>query len=411
MLAVGLCWAQSQSQTQSQQQQKKGVDQQKQEATEEYTEEEYDAYQKATQEPDLVKRQAALIAFLEKYPKSKLQDHIVYAYQALMSEYYKNGDYAKLEPAAEQWLKYKPNDLQTMAYVADSALRLGHDKKFIEYGEKVFAQKPDPRLAFALHESYQKTGDEAKKTDMTLKLLDYPEYNDNVGLRMELVQKYAANQDLLPKTAHYAELALKSLAIAKKPDATTEADWNKYTTSVRRNCYHIIGMNYYEQKKCPEAIQSLQKALDAELYDAGYYYIGMCQWDLGKREQGNVEDAILSFAIAELLKGEFQARAKKNCEDLYRSQHNGNLTGIERNYKQAQAVLNSRKSGVKPAPLPVIKKLAYLWFSGFWAASSASPSFDARRPHSLHSAAVLHLKCRPNFIQPIGATMASSLDD
>lgn len=101
-------------------------------------------------------------------------------------------------------------------------------------------------------------------------------------------------------------------------------------------------MNYYERKKYPETIQSLQKALDAEPYDAGYYYIGMCQW-----EQENVDDAILSFAIAELLKGEFQAKAKKNCEDLYRGQHNGNLTGIERTYRKAQAVLDSRKSAVK----------------------------------------------------------------
>jgi hypothetical protein len=352
MLAGGLCWAQSQGQSQNQQQQKKAVDQQKQDSTEEYTEEEYDAYLKATQEPDLVKRQAALIAFMEKYPKSKLQDHIVYAYQALMFEYSKNGDYAKLEPAAEAWRKYKPDDLQTMYYVVESALRLGHDKKFIEYGEKVFAQKPDPRLAFALYQSYQRTGDEAKKTDMTLKLLDYPEYNDNVGLRMELVQKYADKD--LPKAARYAELAVKSLAIAKKPDATSEVDWNKYATSVQRNCYHIIGMVYYEQKKCPEAIQSLEKALDAELYDAGYYYIGMCQW-----EQKNADDAILSFAIAALLKGEFQARAKKNCEELYRGQHNGNLTGIERWYKKAQAVLDSRKSGVKPAPMPATKKLGF----------------------------------------------------
>jgi tetratricopeptide (TPR) repeat protein len=342
MLAVGLCWPQSQGQTQSQQQQKKGVDQQKQEATEEYTEEEYDAYLKATQEPDLVKRQAALIAFMEKYPKSKLQDHIVYAYRSLMFEYRKNGDYAKLEPAAEQWLKYEPNDLQTTIFVAESALRLGQDKMFIEYGEKVFAQKPNPGLAFALYQAYQKTGDETKKFDMILKLLDYPEYNDNVGLRMELVQKYAADKSQLPKAAQYSELALKSLAIAKKPDATTEAEWNKYTASVQRSCYHLIGINYYEQKMYPQAIQALEKALDAELYDAGYYYIGMCQW-----EQGSVDDAILSFAIAELLKGEHQASAKKHCEDLYKSQHNNTLTGIERWYKKAQAVVDSRRAAVK----------------------------------------------------------------
>ena len=36
------------------------------EPQEEYTEEEYDAWEKATNEPDLDKRQAALVAFLEK---------------------------------------------------------------------------------------------------------------------------------------------------------------------------------------------------------------------------------------------------------------------------------------------------------------------------------------------------------
>src|SRR5512137_139589 len=54
---------------------------------EEYTEEEYDAYEKATQEADLDKRGTMLLAFMEKYPKSKLLSYIITAYQTLMFEH------------------------------------------------------------------------------------------------------------------------------------------------------------------------------------------------------------------------------------------------------------------------------------------------------------------------------------
>src|SRR5207247_7109075 len=73
------------------------------EPEEPYTEEEYDACFKATNEPDLDKRQAALIAFLEKWPKTKLKEHVVPAYQKLMYEYQQKQSYAKLASAAEAW--------------------------------------------------------------------------------------------------------------------------------------------------------------------------------------------------------------------------------------------------------------------------------------------------------------------
>ena len=224
LIAAGVCWAQTGGQAQSPQQ-KKVVEQQKQEEQQDYTEEEYDAYDQAVKEPDLAKRAAALIAFMEKYPKSKLREHIVAAYTALLFEYSKSGDFAKLETAAEQWLKYAPNDLQTMATIADSAQKLKHHQKFIEYGLKIFAQKPTAQLALAIYQSYMELKDEAKKTEWALKLMEYPEFNDNFELRMQFVAKYAEKD--LPKAAEYAHLALKSLDIAKKPDATPAAAWNQ----------------------------------------------------------------------------------------------------------------------------------------------------------------------------------------
>ncbi len=124
-----------------------------QEEQQEYTEEEYDAYEKACNEKDTDKQGPMLLAFLEKYPKSKLQQYIVTSYQTLLYELQKQKKYDKLEPHAEQWLKYYPNDLQTWVYIADSAQKLGHLQKFIEYGLKIYAQKPTPGMAYYLAES------------------------------------------------------------------------------------------------------------------------------------------------------------------------------------------------------------------------------------------------------------------
>ena len=333
--AAALCWAQSGGQAQNPQQ-KKAVEQQKQEEQQPYTEEEYDAYDKAVKEPDLVKRAAALIAFMEKYPNSKLQEYIIAGYRGLLFEFAKGGDYAHLESVAEQWLKFAPNDLQTIMAIAEGAQKLKHHQKFIEYGSKIYAQKPTAHLALGIYQTYVELKDEAKETEWALKLLEYPEFNDNVELRMKFVAKYAEND--LPKAAGYAQQALKALDIAKKPDATSAAEWNKAITNLKRQCHHIIGMSLYKQNKWAETIPELEKALQAECYDAGYYYIGLCQWNLGGIE--NFEAAYVSFAKAELLKGSLEAQANKRFVDLYREAHNGNTTGIDRWYKKAKAELN-----------------------------------------------------------------------
>ena len=128
------------------------------EPQEEYTEEEYDAYEKAKGETDIDKRQTALIAFLEKYPQSKLKPYIVSEYQILFFEYQKKKDFEKLAAAAERWLKFAPNDLTAIAFIADAAEKLGQDRKFIEYAQKIYAQKPTGDMALMLAQSCRKLG-------------------------------------------------------------------------------------------------------------------------------------------------------------------------------------------------------------------------------------------------------------
>ncbi len=320
-LAAGLSWPQQQ--IQSQQQQKKAVDQ-KQDETPPYSEEEYNAYEKADKEPDPAKKAMLLLAFMDQYPKSNLQVYIVNGYEQLMAQAYEKKEYKTLESLAENWLKYRPDDLKSIAYITFSAQNLGQDAKIIEYALKIYAVKPSADTASLIYQTYAKMGDKAKQEEWALKLMAMPEFNDNFELPMMFVVKYAEKKDLT-NAADYAQQALKRLAIAKKPEATPQAEWTKGTRNVEKTCHDIIGLNHYEHKQYQEAIDAFQKAEKVTLYDGGYYWIGLCQQWLQQ-----ADDAIESFAKAEYIGGEYKARATKSLEELYKSQHNNTLTGIDK---------------------------------------------------------------------------------
>jgi tetratricopeptide (TPR) repeat protein len=313
-----------------------------QEQQEPYTEEEYDAYEKATQEPDLDKRGTMLLAFLEKYPKSTLKTYIVTSYQTLMYDRRKAEAWAKLLPLAEQWLKYYPDDLQTIVYIAESAHALGQDQKYLDYALKIYAAKPDCDLAASIANSYLKIGDKAKAEEWTLKLFACPAYDGNYGIRMNFLRKYLEEKKL-DKAADYAGQALKSLDIAKKPDDKSDADWRKERTEIIAFCNRIIGLHYYEKQKYAEAIKALERVIKAKKDSEAFYFIGMCQWKIDQVANEDVSDAMLSFALAiKCGGGEKAEEAKAHLEELYKAIHNKTLIGIEKVYTKAERVCSGK---------------------------------------------------------------------
>jgi tetratricopeptide (TPR) repeat protein len=306
---------------------------QQQEQEPQYTEEEYNAYEQAVNEPDLAKRAEALLAFLDTYPESKLKEHIVGAYERMLYDVQQAQDYEKLEWMAEKWLPLAENELRTIGYVAESAEKLGHKEKYIEYALKIFDAQPSSILAYYICEAYKGIGDNDKAMEWTLKLFEYPEFDDQFQLRYEFAQRYAGEGNLA-KAAEYANLTLKSLAAAKKPEETAAADWNKATRSVKYNCHWLIGQNYYSRKSYEQAIKSLEQALNAERHDEPYYYIGHSLWKLDK-----IEEAILSFAKAEVLDGKTSSQAKEHLVSLYKALHNQTTIGIDKVYRRAKKEL------------------------------------------------------------------------
>jgi tetratricopeptide (TPR) repeat protein len=304
----------------------------------EYTEEEFDAYEKATKEkePDPDKRLAAINAFMEKFPKSKLLPHIQRETQVLMFDYNTSKNWTRLLEMAEKQLKANPSDAQSLDYVAAAAQQLGDHKKFIEYGEKVYAMKPTPEYAYFIAQSYKKIDNKAKYLEWAEKALPFPP--EDFGVRMEFVDKYSKEKNL-DKASEYAKLALKSMEIAKKPDSVSDAEWQKATTGTKKSCYYLIALNAYEKKKWQETINELNIVLKIDKkYEPAYYYIGHSLWKLEK-----VEEAIESFAKAVVLKGEFASQSKEYLESLYKAIHNNTIIGIDKVYNR-----NKEELGIKP---------------------------------------------------------------
>jgi|WetSurSiteA1Bulk_404760.scaffolds.fasta_scaffold27848_1 hypothetical protein len=297
-----------------------------QEPEPEYSEEEYNAYDAASKEADPAKRGAMLLEFMEKYPKSKLMSYIEAAYKGLLFECSNGKKYEQLEPLAEKWLKLHPDEIQTLAYIAEAAEKLGHDQKCVECLEAIYKLEPTPIMARNIFQTYQKMKNQAKVQEWAEKLFKMPEFESDFKLRYDFVLKYTDAKNYA-KAAEYAKLTLQAADFVKEPDAETKEQLRK----VRRACYHLMGMNSYEADKFGDAIKSLQQALKAEKYGEGYYYIGMSLW-----KQEKVEEAMLYFARAEQQGGEIAGQAKDKLEQLYKALHNNTTIGIDKVYRKAK---------------------------------------------------------------------------
>ena len=308
------------------QQQKPAVQAGEQEQEPEYSEEEYNIWETANKEPDLQKRGTILLDFIAKYPKSKLMSYVDSAYKSLLYECSNGKKYQDLETLAEKWLTLHPNDMPTLYYIADASEKLGHDEKCVQCLLEIYKAQPSASMANSIAQTYNKMKNRAKYLEWVQTILKYPENESNFRLRYDLMKQHLDEKDYT-KAAEYARMTLKAAELVKQPDKETQ----EQLRIVRRACHHTIGISLFEKDQFAAAAKAFQDALAVEKYGEGYYYIGLCQW---KQEQ--IDDAILSFARAELQGGEVAGKAKEKLEQLYKALHNNTLIGIEKVYRKAK---------------------------------------------------------------------------
>jgi tetratricopeptide (TPR) repeat protein len=307
-----------------------------QESSPEYIEQ-YEAWEKAKDEPDLQKSAAMLIQFLEKYPKSELLKHAESSYGNLLKKCSEEKKFQDLETLAEKWLKLRPGDLQTIAYIAAAAKELGHNEKWIQSLTEIYKIQPTGNLANEIAQAYSKTDNKAKYIEWTDAALRFPEFETDFKTRLDLVQFYVEAKNP-SKALEYAQAALKATDLVKDPAAETKQQLRK----VRKACYDTVGKILLEQDKFDEAIKAFQQALNVEKSGESCYFIAYCL-----RMQKNVDDAMIWYARAEQHGGEYAPKAKENLEQLYKALHNNTLIGIEKIYRKAQTQADTAEARIQ----------------------------------------------------------------
>ena len=296
--------------------------------------EQYDAWEKASNEPDANKSAAMLIQFLEKYPKSELLRYAENSYSSLLAKCSEEKKLQVLETLAEQWLKVRPDNIQSIAYIASAAKDLGHNEKWIQSMLELYKRMPTGSLANEIAQAYNKTANKAKFVEWTELALTYPEFETDFRTRLSLVQFFADEKNP-SKALEYAHAAIKAADLVKNPAAETK----EQLRTVRKASYDTIGKLLFEQEKYDESIQAFQKAFGLEKSSESCYFIAHCL-----RMQKNIDDAMVWYARAEDLGGDFGVKAKENLEQLYKALHDNTLIGIEKIHRKAKTMSDSAEA-------------------------------------------------------------------
>ncbi len=308
-----------------------------------YSEDEFNAFDALQKEPDLDKKAALLLDFVQKYPKpTSLTPSINYEYSQLLDRLSAAKKYESQASLAEKWLKIHSDDIHTVVHLADATGYLKNYDRCAECLEEIYAKQPSPSIARSLFLTYQSSNNLAKQIEWSDKLFKMPEFDNDYLLRWGFVRKYMESNNI-PKAAEYAQLTLKSADLVKQPSPETRNELKK----IRQVSHHVIGVNLFEKDKFEEAIAAFDKAIKIENYSDGYYFMGKCLDNQAARtkSQDTAEAAMSAYAKAELLGGDNASKANERITQIFRALHANSEVGKDKVYKRAQIEMKGSDRG------------------------------------------------------------------
>ncbi len=297
-----------------------------------YSVEEYKAYQDIASETTPAKKTSLVIAFFKTYPQSTLKPNVIAAYQGMMGELQTGRKWQEIITNGQQYLAAGPDDLYTISLLATAYQETKNYRQFVSFGEKVFAQKPTPNLAYYLAKAYMDLKDDAKFMvwgERTAQLMP-----SNYEIQYELTRRFGLMQNNA-QASKYAKLTLKAMQGSKMPEGTPEATWKSYTTGVYATCYSVIGNVAFTNRDYNTAISNLESSLKYyKKNDLVYYNLGQSYW-----QQNQIAMAMLNLAKAYLLNGTTSRAARQHLDNLYKTTHGQSLAGEEKIIARAQQEL------------------------------------------------------------------------
>ena len=125
------------------------------------------------------------------------------------------------------------------------------------------------------------------------------------------------------KTIQYAARAADAMSAKTKPDAMSDADWQKKKQAVLGRALWIQGVSYSNQGKNAQADKALRAALplvkgDDQLTALGAFYLGMADYKMGgaSKNKAQLREALGFFEQSAAIKSAVQAQAQKNVKAI-----------------------------------------------------------------------------------------------
>ncbi|MDE2927475.1 MAG: hypothetical protein OXT71_13850 [Acidobacteriota bacterium] len=292
-----------------------------------YSIQEYQVYKAAIDEPNLGKREDAIIGFMKANPDSKLTEYGLGNYVKLLQAYQKQGNHRKVVSAGEKLLALNPNEPNALQMVTYAAFQSRQLQKAAQYGEKFYGKMPSAGLAYILALSYG-TKNQAKYISYGEKAVAALKPAETYQIVAELTNIYVTKKQW-QKASEYGRKTIRAFSQLKKPQGTSQAEWDKYVKMQTAIAHGAVGRNAAESRNWGGAISSYSRALrntsERGLRGEAYFYIGMGRW-----QQNRIDDAMTAFARGSVQRGAPHAKhCRKHLEQLYKSTHNDSLAGIE----------------------------------------------------------------------------------
>jgi hypothetical protein len=293
-----------------------------------YTKEEYDQFQTAFNLPDLKARAAGLSQFIKGHPTSKLNEHALAAYSALLNQLYQQKDMASLAPAAEGFLELKAGDVAALGLATEAFYSNKDYAKAVKFGEPFYQAKPSKEVAQLLAYSFDQLKNDAKFVNYAEKCIPEMSAKDAFFYSAKLSYYYGGQKNI-PKAAAYCQKMMSAYGESEIPPGYSAGQW----TQEKGRSYSIIGRNAYDKKQYGAAVSAYNNSLKYfSGNDEAYYYLGMSFW-----AAQDTTSAMRNLAKAALLNKPYSKNARAQLEALYKGLNNGSLEGIDRVTRAASA--------------------------------------------------------------------------
>ncbi len=242
-----------------------------------YTRAEYNAYMKIAKATTTQAKEANILAFVKKYPKSALMKYVKGEIQKVFSMLVKGKKYSEMVSFGKKLLNVPLNKVIPCNFLCVGCYNTGDYKDYITYGKELYSTSPSPSLAYFISLAALKVGDESTLEEYA----GYVKSGGSFQMKMDILSKL--NRFYLKRGENQKALncALEIVNIIEtggKP-ANFKGDWNKYLHSFYLPFLKYLAIYYTKNKNYSEAIKYYNKIVQISPKNAfAHFSLGMLYW-------------------------------------------------------------------------------------------------------------------------------------